>query len=373
MSGPEPRPWIKNLDVYVGGKSHAEGVEKTVKLSSNESALGPSPKAMEAYLAEAEKLHRYPDASYHDLRAALADKYDIDASQIVCGIGSDEILKLACRAYLAPGDQVIFPRHSFMMYPIAAASFGGVPVEVDDTDYTANVDNILAAVTDRTRIIFLANPNNPTGTYLAAREVERLWRNIPDNVLLVLDSAYAEFVEEDDYQAGIELVQKSTNVLMTRTFSKLYGLAALRLGWGYACPELASVLDRIRDPFNVPSATQVAGVAAVKDTEFEQKARRHNTQWRDYLKTELTALGLTPIPSVANFILIRFPDDKEKSAEAANEFLLKRGYILRWLPGQGLGHCLRLTVGTETENRDVIRLLKEFIGQKPTSQESGGQ
>ncbi len=363
MSGLEPRPWIKNIDIYVGGKSQTDGVENAVKLSSNESALGSSPMAIEAYLAEAGNLHRYPDDAYHDLRSALSEKYDIEAEQIVCGIGSDEILKLACRAYLAPGDEVIFSKHSFMMYPIATTSFGGVPVEVDDTDYTTNVDNILAAVTDRTRIIFLANPNNPTGTYISSSEVDRLWQNIPDNVLLVLDSAYAEFVAEKNYQAGIELVKKSSNVLMTRTFSKLYGLASLRLGWGYACPAVAATLDSIRDPFNLPSSTQVAGVAALKDVEFEQKAKAHNKKWLDYLETELTAMGLDPIPSVTNFILIRFPDTKGKSAEAANDFLLKKGYILRWLPGSGLGHCLRLTIGTVGQNREVIRLLKEFMGQ----------
>jgi len=363
MSGLEPRPWIKNIDIYVGGKSQTDGVQQAVKLSSNESALGPSPLAMEAYLAEAEKLHRYPDASYHDLRNALAEKYDIAPQQIVCGIGSDEILKLACRAYLAPGDEVIFSKHSFMMYPIATTGFGGVPVEVDDTDFTGNVDNILAAVTDRTRIIFLANPNNPTGTYISAAEVERLWQNIPGSILLVLDGAYAEFVEKEDYQAGIELVRKSRNVLMARTFSKLYGLAALRLGWGYACPEIATVLDSIRDPFNVPAPTQVAGVAALKDVEFEEKAKSHNIKWRGYLETELEAMGLEPVPSVTNFILIRFPAEQDKSAEAANDFLLGKGYILRWLPGSGLGHCLRLTIGTEAQNREVIRLLKKFMEQ----------
>lgn len=363
MSGLEPRPWIKNIAVYVGGKSRTEGVGKAVKLSANESALGSSPMAMEAYLAEAGNLHRYPDAAYHDLRAALAVKYDIKAEQIVCGIGSDEILKLACRAYLAPGDEVIFSRHSFMMYPIATTGFGGIPVEVDDSDFTTNVDNILAAVTGRTRIIFLANPNNPTGTYIRCAEVERLWRNIPDNILLVLDSAYAEFVAEDDYQAGIDLVKKSANVLMTRTFSKLYGLASLRLGWGYACPQIATTLDSIRDPFNLPASTQVAGVAALKDVEFEQKAKAHNKKWRDYLETELKAMGLKPVPSVANFILIRFPDSDRKSAEAANGFLLERGYILRWLPESGLGHCLRLTIGTAGQNRKVISLLKEFMEQ----------
>jgi len=232
---------------------------------------------------------------------------------------------------------------------------------VEDTDYTTNVDNILAAVTARTRIIFLANPNNPTGTYISAVEVERLWRNIPNNVVLVLDGAYAEFVTADDFQAGIELVNKSNNVLMARTFSKLYGLAALRLGWGYACPEMARILDSIRDPFNIPSVTQAAGVAALSDQDFEQRARAHNTKWREYLRGELLGLGLEPIPSVANFILIRFPGKGDKTAEKANEFLLSRGYILRWLPGHGLADCLRLTVGTEDQNKGVIRLLKEFL------------
>jgi len=361
MSGPEPRPWIKQLNVYVGGKSRAEGAKKTVKLSSNESALGASPKAIAAYLEAAENLHRYPDAAYHDLRAALAEKHAIEADQIVCGIGSDEILKLACRAYLAPGDEVIFPKHSFMMYPIAAESVGGVPIEVDDTAYAANVDNILAAVTSRTRIIFLANPNNPTGTYIPAREVERLWQNIPENILLVLDGAYADFVENEDYQAGIELVRKSGNILMIRTFSKLYGLAALRLGWGYACPEIAAVLDRIRDPFNVPTPTQVAGIAALADVEFEHKARAHNIKWLDILRNELRALGLDPIESVTNFILIKFPKEPGKTAADANEYLLKHGYILRWFPAQGLDHCLRMTIGTETQNRAVLHLLKEFL------------
>jgi len=363
MTGLIPRPWITQLDVYVGGKSQTEGIDKSVKLSSNESALGASPKAIEAYLAEADTLHRYPDAAYRDLRAALSEKYDIEPQQIICGIGSDEILKLACRAYLAPGDEVIFSKHSFMMYPIAATSFGGIPVEVDDTDYTANVDNILAAITDKTKIIFLANPNNPTGTYLPVAQVERLWQSLPGHILLVLDSAYGEFVTNDDYQAGIELVKKSQNVLMTRTFSKLYGLAALRLGWGYACPEMASILDRIRDPFNVPSPTQVAGIAALKDSDFEEKAKAHNATWRAYLTEELTAMGLDPIPSAANFILISFPDEEKFSAGAANDFLLKRGYILRWLPNHGLDHCLRLTVGTAEQNQAVIRLLQEFLGQ----------
>ena len=306
MSGVKTHSWIDDLNVYVSGSSKVVGAQKAVKLSANESALGPSPMAIAAYKAAAENLHRYPDPVYHDLREAIGEKFNLDAKRIVCGVGSDEILKLACRAYLKPGDEAIYVAHSFSMYPIAIKSVGAVAIEVCDVDYRADVDNIIAAITDKTRIIFIANPNNPTGTYLPATEIERLWQNIPDTILLILDAAYAEFVDADDYEAGIELASKANNVLMTRTFSKLYGLAALRLGWGYACKKIAHTLDKIRDPFNVPSSAQVAGVAALKDLDFEQKAISHNSQWREWLSNELSALGLRIIPSVTNFILIKF-------------------------------------------------------------------
>ncbi len=362
MTGLVPRPWIETLDIYVGGKSKTAGVKNAVKLSSNESALGPSPKALDAYAKAAASLHRYPDSSYRKLREAIAEKHRLDPERIVCGIGSDEILKLACRAYLAPGDEVIYSRHGFMMYPIAAKSVGAVPVEAEDKEYTADVDNILARVTERTRIVFLANPNNPTGTYLPRTEVERLWRGLPDHVLLVLDAAYAEFVEAADYEAGIDLAGRAENVMMTRTFSKLYGLAALRLGWGYGNEKIIATLNRLRDPFNVPTPTEQAGIAALKDTVFEHQAIEHNRHWRNWLEEELQGLGLEVVPSVANFLLIRFPEG-ERNAQAANEFLLKNGYILRWLPEQGLGDCLRLTVGREEENRAVAALLKKFMGE----------
>lgn len=362
MSSVKTHSWIEDLNVYVSGKSKVSDGGKSIKLSANESALGPSPLAIAAYKNAATSLHRYPDPAYHDLRAAIAEKYNLDAGRIICGVGSDEILKLACRAYLKPGDEAIYMDHSFSMYPIATKSVGAIPVLVNDVDYKANIDNILAAITDRTRIIFLANPNNPTGTYLPATDIKHLWQNIPENVLLILDGAYAEFVEEDDYQAGIELIEKSENVLMTRTFSKLYGLAALRLGWGYAAKEISQTLDKIRDPFNVPSSAQVAGIAALKDVGFELKAIQFNTRWRNWLSQQLTGLGLTIIPSVTNFILIKFIAGN-KSATAANEFLLKEGYILRYYNEQGLDDCLRLTVGTEDENNALIRLLKEFMEQ----------
>lgn len=360
MSEPKTHSWIEGLNVYVSGKFKVASFSNPVKLSANESALGPSPKAMKAYADAAPTLHRYPDPAYNDLRAAISNKYSIDKDRIVCGVGSDEILKLACRAYLKPGDEAIYVAHSFSMYPIAVKSVGGIPIEVRDELYTANVDNIITAITDKTKLVFLANPNNPTGTYLAKDEIERLWKNIPNHVLLVLDAAYAEFVSNEDYDAGIELVEKSKNVLMTRTFSKLYGLAALRLGWGYACTEISQTLDKIRDPFNVPSSAQVAGVAALNDVEFEKIAKKHTKKWREWLAVELTHLGFDVIPSSTNFILFEI-NQENKSAKEANDFLVSKGYILRYYNDQGLESFLRVTIGTENENKDLIRLLKEYL------------
>lgn len=360
MSGPKTHRWVNELNVYAAGKSKAGGDIKPVKLSANESAIGPSPMAVEAYKQAADKLHRYPDPVYTDLRKALSEKYNIEAGRIFCGVGSDDLLKVACRAYLTPGDEAIYVDHSFLMYPIAIKSVGGVPIKVADENYTTNVDTIISAITDKTRIIFVANPNNPTGTYIDRSEIERLWKNIPDHVLLVLDSAYAEFVSHDDYEAGIELVEKSNNVLMTRTFSKLYGLASLRLGWGYACREIADTMDKTRDPFNVPNSSQVAAVAALKDVEFEKRALAFNEKWLCWLTAQVSALGLKVIPSTTNFIMIKFEDDS-RSAIDANEFLLSRGYILRYFKNMDLDDFLRLTIGTEEENKAVVELLKEFM------------
>ena len=361
MNGPKAHDWINELDVYISGKSETIHAAKSIKLSANESALGPSPMAMAAYVNEAQKLHRYPDPAYNKLRQTIAERYALDMKRIICGVGSDEILKLACRAYLKPDDEALYVAHSFSMYPIAIKSVGGVAIEVADHNYTANIDAILASISDKTRIIFLANPNNPTGTYLPKAEIDRLWMNIPDNVLLVLDAAYAEFVDQKDYEAGIELVERSKNVLMTRTFSKLYGIAALRLGWGYTCEEISQILDKVRDPFNIPSSAQVAGVAALKDTEFEEMALAYNNKWRTWLTEQITTLGLTVVPSQTNFILIKF-EDRDKSAAAANDYLLSHGYILRYYSSGGLEDCLRLTVGLEGENKEVVKLLKAFLG-----------
>lgn len=361
MAGPTPHPWVNNLDVYVGGKSRAAGVERVIKLSSNESPFGPSPKALAAYEKAAEQLRRYPDGASLELREAIGAAHGLDPARIVCGLGSDEILKLACRAYAGPGDEVIYSRYGFMMYPIAARGVGATPVEAPDRDFVADVDAILGLVNDRTRIIFLANPNNPTGTYLQRGEVERLARGLPEDVLLVLDAAYAEYVERADYEAGDRLVDDHPNVLMTRTFSKLYGLAALRLGWGYGAAGVVEVLNRMRDPFNVTTPAQMAGAAALGDTGFMEQARAHNNRWLKALTGRLTDMGLDVVPSVANFVLMRFPEKHGITAEAANAHLTAGGVLLRWLPGQGLGDCLRMSVGLDEENERALELLRAFI------------
>lgn len=361
MSSLKPNPWIEKLDVYEGGRSKAPGAARVIKLSSNESALGTSPLVLAAYRDAATTLHRYPDATSWDLKEAIGAAHGLDPARIVCGLGSDEILKLACRAYAGPDTEVIYSRYGFMMYPIAARSVGATPVEAADVNYSADVKAILDAVTARTRIVFLANPNNPTGTYLPRHEVERLAGGLPRHVLLVLDAAYAEYVDSDDYVAGHELVASFPNVLVTRTFSKIYGIAALRLGWGYGSAEVTETLERLRDPFNVPAPTQAAGIAAVRDQEWVARARNYNAIWRQQMTDAVSDLGLTVVPSATNFILIRFPEHDGVTAEAANAFLTKNGVLLRWLPKQGLSDCLRMTIGLEEENREVLRLLKSFL------------
>jgi histidinol-phosphate aminotransferase len=342
---------------YVPGESKAAGAAETLKLSSNESALGPSPKAKAAYVKLAEDLHRYPDGSAAELRAALGKHHGLDPSRIVCGGGSDELIALLVKGYVGPGDEVLLSEYGFLMYPIQALAHGATPVKAPEKNFTADVDALLAKVTPRTRIVFLANPNNPTGTYLPASEVERLRAGLPKDVLLVIDAAYAEYVVRNDYTSGAELVDRHSNVVMTRTFSKIYGLAALRLGWAYCPADVADVINRIRGPFNVTAAAQVAGVAAVNDVAFTDKARAHNDIWRPWLEEEARALGFEVTPSVGNFVLIRFAPGQ---VARADEALKRKGVVGRRVAAYGLPDCLRITVGTEAENRAVIDALKAF-------------
>jgi histidinol-phosphate aminotransferase len=363
--GPNPRPGILDIAPYVPGTSALPGAGKVVKLSSNETPLGPSPKAVEAYLAEAENLSRYPDGSAAPLREALAARYGLDATRIVAGAGSDELLNLLAAAYLGPDDEAIFTEHGFLVYKIAIMGRGATPVVAPETELTADVVAILARVTDATRMVFLANPNNPTGTYLPFDEIKRLHAGLPEDVILVLDAAYAEYVRANDYEAGIELVGGSQNAVMTRTFSKIYGLAALRLGWAYCPAPIADALNRIRGPFNVTGPSIAAGVAALQDEAYMQEAAEHNTIWLPHMADELERIGLTVTPSAANFLLVHFPDDAGRSARDADAFLHERRIILRRVENYGFPDALRLTIGTEPENRAVIEALSEFMDGAP--------
>jgi histidinol-phosphate aminotransferase len=360
---PQPRPGVLDIAPYAPGKSSAPGAAKVFKLSSNETPLGPSPKAIAAYRACAEHLEDYPDGSAGDLREAIGATFGLDPARIVCGAGSDDLLNLIARAYLADGDEAIHTTHGFLVYPIATMGTGAKPVVAPETDYTANVDAILNAVTLRTKVVFVANPNNPTGTYIPFDEVKRLHRDLPAHVLLVLDAAYAEYVDRNDYESGLELVATSENVVMCRTFSKIHGLAALRLGWLVGPAHVVDAINRVRGPFNVNAPAIAAGVAAMRDTAHVERSRAHNTQWLGWLSEEIAKLGLKVTPSVANFVLIHFPDTPGKTAKDADAFLTKRGLILRAVGAYKLPNALRMSVGTEEANRLVVAALKEFLGK----------
>ena len=363
LKRPEPRPGVLAIEAYVPGKSTAPGVAKVFKLSSNETPLGPGRKAVEAYLAEAGRLHDYPDGSASELRAAIGRAFGLDPARIVCGAGSDELLNLLAHAFIGPGDEAIHTTHGFLVYRIATLGAGGTPVVAPETHYTADVDAILARVSAKTKLVYLANPNNPTGTYVPFDEVKRLQRALPPQVLLVLDAAYAEYVRRNDYESGIELVATCDNVVMCRTFSKIHGLAALRLGWLYGPAHVVAALNRIRGPFNVSQPAIAAGIAAVGDAEHVEISRAHNDKWLAWLTAEIGKLGLEVTPSAANFVLIHFPTAPGRSAKDADAFLTKRGLILRATTAYKLPDALRLSVGSEEANRVVVAALGEFVGR----------
>jgi len=362
---PTPRPGILDIAPYVPGKAHGTAGRTAHKLSSNETPLGPSATAIAAYRDAADKLELYPDGSASALRAAIGAAYGLNPDRIVCGAGSDEILHLVANAYIGPGDEAIHTEHGFLVYPIAIRSFGGTPVVAPETNLTTDVDAILGRVTDRTRVVFLANPNNPTGTYLPFREVRRLHAALPPDVLLVLDAAYAEYVRRNDYESGIELAGSADNVVMTRTFSKIYGLAGLRLGWGYGPARVIDALHRIRGPFNVGTPALLAGAAAVADRPHLEMAVAHNEMWLPKVTYELTNLGLTVTPSVANFVLIHFPDAAGKRAPDADAYLLDRGIVLRRVGAYGLPNALRMTIGSDAANTETIAALRDFMKGAP--------
>lgn len=361
---PKPRTGVLDIEAYVPGRSKAAPGVKLYKLSSNESPLGASPAAQEAFLAAAGRLEDYPDGSALKLREAIAAACGLNAANIVCGNGSDELLELLARAYVETGDEVIYSQHGFLVYRIATLAAGGVPVVAPEKDLVADVDAMLALVSARTKLVFLANPNNPTGTYLAIGEVRRLHAGLPSHVVLVLDAAYAEYVRRNDYEAGLELVSSAENVVMTRTFSKIHGLAGLRIGWCFCPAPIADVLNRVRGPFNLNAAAIAAGAAAIEDRAHVEKAAAHNDQWLSWVQGELQKLGLATTPSVGNFLLIHFPQTSGKTAADADAFLTARGFVLRAVTGYGLPHALRMTIGSEEANRGAIAALAKFMGKQ---------
>ena len=358
---PMPTPGILDIAAYVPGREKASDGVATIKLSSNETPLGPSPDAIAAFRSTADRLALYPDGAAHALKDAIAETQGLDARRIIVGNGSDEILGLACQCFLAPGDEAIHTEHGFLVYNIQIKAAGATPVVVDERDLTADVDAILAAVTERTRIVFLANPNNPTGTYLAHDEVRRLHAGLRPDILLVLDGAYAEYVRRNDYSGGMELAAEAENVLCTRTFSKIHGLAALRVGWAFGAPHLIDAMNRVRGPFNVNAAAIAAGAAAIRDRAHMEAAVEHNERWLPRLRDGLGELGLAVTPSVANFVLIHFPDEPGRGAAEADTFLLDRGFVLRRVAGYGLPNALRMTIGSDEANEGVVRALAEFM------------
>jgi histidinol-phosphate aminotransferase len=362
VSAPEPKPSVLKIVPYVGGRTQSRAGRPSIKLSANETPFGPSPKAVKAYEAAAQRLHIYPDGSAAALREALGRHHGIDPNRIVCGNGSDELLHLLAQAFLGPGDAILHSAHGFLAYPIAARAAGAEVIVVPERAHAVDVEGLLARLEPRVRLLFVANPNC-TGTYLAQDEVLRLHRGLPPDVLLVLDAAYAEYVERNDYDPGFVLASRAENVVMTRTFSKVYGLAAARLGWAYCPLAVAEMLNRIRVPFNTSTAAQEAGLAALADQAHVARSVAHNREWRPKLAEALAKLGIEVVPSVTNFLVLRFPKTAGKTAAEADAFLDSHGLLLRRFDNYGLPDCLRLTVGMPDANMRVIEALTEFMGK----------
>ncbi|MEM6761344.1 MAG: histidinol-phosphate transaminase [Pseudomonadota bacterium] len=357
---PQPRPSVLDIAPYVPGRATAGGHAKEHKLSSNENPLGASPAATAAFVSAAQSLERYPDGGATALRQKIASVYGLNADRIVCGNGSDEILSMIATAFLGEGDEAVFTEHAFLVYRIVTLAAGATPVVVPETDLRADVDAILAAVTERTKVVFLANPNNPTGTYVPSDEVRRLRDGLPGRVLLVLDAAYAEYVRRNDYDAGIEMVATRDDTMMTRTFSKIHGLAALRLGWAYAPAGIVDALHRVRGPFNVNAPAIAAGVEAIGDLAHVERAVAHNDRWLVELPERIAALGFPVVPSVGNFVLIDFSTVAGADAGEADAFLGERGIILRRVASYGLPQMLRMTIGDDEANEATIAALAAY-------------
>lgn len=358
MTGITPQPGIMDIALYQSGASHVDGQTNVLKLSANENPLGPSDAAKEAFSRAVHTLNRYPNTDHSSLRTAIGEVWNLNPEQIICGVGSDEIIHFLCQAYAGPGDEVIHTEHGFAMYSISARAAGATPVEVPERDRVTDVDAILNACTPATKLVFIANPNNPTGTMIAPGEVRRLAEGLPAGAILVLDGAYAEYVEAFD--AGAALIASRDNVFMTRSFSKIYGLGGLRVGWGYGPQAIIDVLNRIRGPFNLSTAALAAAEAAVRDVAYIEKCRIENARWRDWLASALAEMGVRSDTSTTNFVLARFADTAE--AEACDAHLRGEGIIVRRVAGYNLPNCLRITVGDESACRRVAHAVGQFKG-----------
>ncbi len=357
-TGPSPRPEILRIHPYVAGESSVAGVNRTIKLSSNEGAFGIPPAARKAIEDAVGETYRYPDGGAEALHAALGKRWGLDPARIVCGAGSDDLLYQLCLSYGGAGRDIVMSAHGFTIYEIAGTYAGSRVIKVPERNLCTDLDAMLAAVTDATRLVFIANPNNPTGSMLSAAEVARFRQRLPEHVLLVIDAAYAEYVDRDDYDAGASLVDTSGNTVMTRTFSKMFGLAGLRVGWCYAPPAVASVLNRVRGTFNVSVLGQAAAIASLSDPHWVDQCKAHNTKYRQIMTDSLRAAGIKVWPSVGNFVLADF--ESVDRANAADAFLRTRGIIVRKVGPYGLPHCLRITIGTAEETNMLIDGLMAF-------------
>lgn len=355
-----PQPGILDIALYEGGKAHVAGIANALKLSSNENPFGPSDKAKEAFSKSVHSLHRYPNTDHRSLRDAIGDVHQLESKRIICGVGSDEIITLLCQAYAGPRDEIVFTEHGFLMYRINALAVGATPVEVPERERMTDVDTILKACNSRTRLVFIANPNNPTGTMISPAEMERLAEGLPKQAILVIDGAYAEYVE--GYDGGAGLATLRDNVFVTRTFSKIYGLGGLRIGWGYGPTHIIDVLNRIRGPFNLSSTQLETAEAAVRDQDWVNKCRSENARMRHWLAEALAEIGIPSDTSMANFILARFASVEE--AEACDDFLQAQGLIVRRVASYKLPNCLRITIGDEASCRRVAHAIGQFKGVK---------
>ena len=361
---PTPRGEVMSIHAYIGGEAKIPGVNRIIKLSANEGAFGPPKSAQDAYLRVAADIHRYPDGSSIELRRAIGVRFGLDSERIVCGTGSDEVIQHICHIYAGRGTDILMSAHGFSMYDIAGTYAGARVIKVAERDLVCDVDAMIAAVTPETRLVFIANPNNPTGSLLVQSEVERLRAGLPSDVLLVLDAAYAEYVTDADYDAGARLVDAGENTVMLRTFSKVFGLGGMRVGWGYGPPAVIDAINRVRGVFNVNIAAQAAAEAALAEPGWVEASVAHNTQWRGWLVAALNDAGIPTHPSVCNFFLADFGD--AAIANAANAHLKSRGIIIRGMGSYNLGHTLRITVGTEEECRMVASALGDFMRRDQT-------